>query len=70
MIRIKHRRDRFHDKANETIDPIKRDRILRRLMREYSERKITFEQLRQRDPQSSEKIRILRFHELLGKSHS
>lgn len=47
-----------------TVDPIKRDRILIKLMREYSERKISLEQIKQSDPQSSrnaENINLFKF---------
>lgn len=70
MIKPRHRHSRPHGTSSETIDPIKRDRILRLLMREYSEGKITFEQLKHRDPQSSQQIRITRFQDILSKSQS
>lgn len=50
-----------------TVDPIKRDRIMLRLMRKYSDRKITLEQIKKRDPQKQKRYRSDGLVELFGK---
>lgn len=70
MPQIRRRHARTVDEIHVTINPIRRDQILSGLMREYSERKITLEQIRQRDPQSSRNTKNMSLLELLGRSHS
>jgi hypothetical protein len=70
MSKTRSRHPQIILKEHRTVDPIKRDRILIKLMREYSERKISLEQIKQRDPQSSRNTENINLFKLLLKSNS
>lgn len=65
MSKTRSRHPQFIIIEHKTVDPIKRDRILIKLMRDYSERKITLDQIKQFDPQSSSNAENINFFKFL-----